>query len=226
MKRLAKLLSFLLLSFIFINACVAQESPLRQQADAYCQAYNSDTYTQSEKQSIESEGMSDSVSQRISKAAQAPLVKDIIEEVLNSEYEYKFFEGFQLAISKKLGKDWSCSYFPVKLDVDYSANDLKSQNGMKLLPLSIGDLKPYGAQDGKIDRVIISIDKDNNIYAGDYKLASTDVEIISKAMDKLATDINTEIVINTDGEASAQMVLSVIMAAKKSGYKQISFIVQ
>lgn len=226
MKKLAKIFPFLLASIFYLSACIAQEISLREQADNYCQAYNPNRFSVEEKRSIETDGQSQSVIMRINKAAQALQVKKIIEKVYSSEYEYKFFEGFQIFISKKLGKQWSCPYFPVIFEVESLENGLKHQSGLKLLPLSIGKLQPFDAQDKTADRIIVSIDKDNNIFVGDDKLTSTDVEIISKGMDKRATDINTKIVINTDGEASAQMVLSVIMAAKKSGYKQISFIVQ
>ena len=223
MKKLAKIFPFFLISIFPLNACVAKEASLQDQADNYCQAYNPNTFSDEEKKSMETAGQSQTVIMRISKAAQSPLLKEIIEKVNNSEYEYKFFDGLQIYVSKELGRPWNCPYFSVVLEIDSSANN---QGGLKLLPLSIGDLEPFDVENKKADRIIISIDKDNNVYIGDDKLVSTDVEIISKGMDSRATDINTKIVINTDSEASAQMVLSVIMAAKKSGLKQISFIVQ
>ncbi len=123
MKNIAQI-CFVLFNIFVVNMCLAQGVSFREQIDAYCQAYNSDTFSDEEKKSIENHGQSQTVIMRISKTAQAPLVKEIIKKVDGSEYEYKFFEGFQIFISKKLGEQWSCPYFPVLLEVESLTKDL------------------------------------------------------------------------------------------------------
>lgn len=146
-KILEKVLPILLVSLVNFNVCLAQQVSkqemyevhcfltdncdpkaklLRKQANAYCQAYNRENYSAQEIISIKTKGYSDSVNSRIKKAANATLVKEIIDKTTESEYKYKFFEGFEFFTNKELIDKWSCPYFPVRTKVDNFEEDKNS----------------------------------------------------------------------------------------------------
>ncbi len=218
---------FVLINILVVNISFAQELSFREQVDVYCQAHNPDNLTADERKLAEKYELWQVIDMRVSKASQQPDLKDLLHKALAESSNMKeFFNRFHKDVTNKLGEWWLCPYMTYKFEKEVIVNEILYKKGIRTISLPMPSLEFFNADNAKAGQVIISIDKNNNVYIGDDKLVSTDVEIISKGMDSRATDINTKIVINTDGEASAQMVLNVIMAAKKSGFKQISFVVQ
>lgn len=218
---------FVLINILVVNTCFAQELSFREQIDAYCQAYNSDTLTADERKLAEKYELWQVIDMRVSNASQEPELKKILKNAASeAATTTDFFNKFHKSVTERIGEWWLCPYMTYKLEIESPVNEILYKKGIRGISLPMPNLEFINIDNAKAGQVVISIDKDNNVYVGDDKLASTGIENISKGMDSRANDINAKMVINTDSEASAQMVLSVIMAAKKSGYKQISFIVQ
>lgn len=225
MKNLLKIFPFLFISTLFINACAAQELSLREQADNYCNAHNSESLTTQEKKQATKHGLQQIIDMRVSKAAQQPEFNNMLKKVLSVSTDHTdFFHRLNKAVSDGVGEKWLCPYLTYTFESDSLASDLRNKTDAKLLPISIGSLEPYSKHEA--NELIISIDEENEIYADELKLASTDIENIINAIKKMGASKNTRIIINADAKSSWQIMLNVIFAIKEAGIDKVYFVTQ